>query len=102
MKKLQVEFSMDDLMVLMFAMRKAIHYTEWFDPTYFHYIELADKKKHLKDYQIMLLKLMTCDGYLTAEGDSTDPQDMLFQHPFNAKIVEASDDTTNEDDGKGK
>ena len=95
MKKIRIEITIDELMTMMFAFRKAIHYTHWFDPTYFKMVMLPDKEKHLKDYETILMKLMMLDGYMTN-------QDEEQEWAYNIWNAEVFDDTTNEDDGKRK
>ena len=98
-QKISIELTMNDLMILRFALRKAIHYTEWFDPTYFQYMELPDKKQHLSDYKKMLLKIQTIDGYFTYHYKEDDPEFSDLEKPLNARLV---DEIDNDNDGKDK
>lgn len=103
MKTIQIEITMDDLLCIMFALRKAIHYTEFFDPTYWRYFELPDKQQHLQKYREMLLKFIELDGILTFDFDELIGTDMEeHYHVFNAKIVEHPDEDDNDFNGKGK
>ena len=98
-QKIRVDLTMDDLMVLRFALRKAIHYTEFIDPTYFAYVSLPDKEMHLKSYRDMLLKIQTIDGWFTYHYKEEDERFKELERPLNARLVNEDD---NDDDGKGK
>ena len=93
MKKVRIELTLDEIMCMMFAMRKAIHYTKWFDPTYFQMVTFPDKERHLKDYETMLMKFMMLDGW----ASNQDEEQGWAYNIWNAEII---DDTTNENDGK--
>lgn len=89
MKKIRIELTMDELICMMFAFRKAIHYTHWFDPTYFKMVALPDKEKHLKDYETILMKLQMLDGYMT----NLDTEQDQFYNIWNAEIFDDTKET---------
>jgi len=103
MKKVQLELSMDELLTIIFGLRKAIFYTEFLDPTYYRYMEMPDKKEHLDSYRRILLKFVHLDCMMTNEYDELLGTDMAdFYHVLNAEIVERPDEDDNDNNGKGK
>ncbi len=64
MKKVQIELSPDQFVTIIFALKKAIIYTEHFDPTYDFYKHNAnDIQKFLNSYKELLTELQLMDGW---------------------------------------
>lgn len=75
MKKIQIELSPNQFVTICFALRKAIVYTEFFDPSYNHYI----------------VETGTIPGYLKSYKELYTRFDNLLGWPDNVNLVKCND-----------
>lgn len=91
MTKVRLEFDFDELMVLMFGMQKARHYTQWFDPSFMAGTEFEDKKKYMQTYHDMLFKIRCVLIAWNTECPKSGIADMA-KHPLNYSFIEVDNE----------
>ena len=91
MTKVKLEIGFDEMMVLMFGMRKAVHYTRWFDPSFLEESEFEDKKKYMQTYHDMLFRLKSVLMAWNRDCPEEEIGD-IAKAPFNYTFVEVDDE----------
>lgn len=92
MKKIRLEFCNDEIMTLVFALQKAIFYTDNLDPAFVPFTYENDKKRYLDGYRKMFFKLRVAMAHLAFLDD---PDNDLqgtpswLVNPFNGEIVDS-------------
>lgn len=82
MKKIQIELSPDQFVTIFYALRKAIIYTEFFDPSYDHYAsEVGDIPEWLKSYKELYTRLQ-------AIKECPENPNLVECNELHAKIIE--------------
>jgi len=99
MKKIRLEFCNDEIMTLIFALQKAIFYTDNLDPAFVPFTYEDDKKRYLDGYREMFFKLRVAIahlGFLDDLDDAPTGTPSWLVKPFNGEIV---DEKTKNNDG---
>ena len=100
MEKVRIELDYEELIALLFACRKAAHYTRWFDPSFFQEYTFPDKKKYLDSYDKFVFKIRTILISWIKKGPPEDGP-KITQNTWNYTFIEVDDDNTCKNDGKG-
>lgn len=72
MKKIRLEFCNDEITTILFALQKAIFYTDKIDPAFCPFTYMGDKKKYLDGYREMYHKLRIAIAHLAFLDDTDD------------------------------